>query len=55
MLKCPFCDCEVFTKNTKAEGKKKNQPNLCVGCKYGTNKHKKMAKPKPHKLREKGK
>ena len=43
-MTCPTCDCEVFTANIKATGKKKNQPNLCDGCRFGINNHKKMAK-----------
>ena len=45
-MKCPKCDCEVFTKNEKAIGKKKDQANLCKDCRFGTNNHRKMAKPR---------
>jgi len=48
MFKCKFCDCEVFTKNAKSEGKRSDQPNLCKGCRFGIDGHKKMKKPKPY-------
>ncbi len=47
-MNCPKCnDYEVYTSNKAATGKKKDQPNLCKDCRFGTDNHKKMAKPKP--------